>query len=56
MTEYITKKQAVDLLQYYCDEKCSAIIADVEALEPADVVPVVHATTSGEYSEEVYCF
>lgn len=43
MPEYITKEQAIELLHYYNDEKCAAIIADVEELEPADVAPVVHA-------------
>lgn len=42
MNEYITKDQAIELLHYNNDEKCAAIIADVEELEPADVVPVVH--------------
>lgn len=43
MPEYITKDQAIELLHYNSDEKCAAIIADVEELEPADVAPVVHA-------------
>ena len=43
MPEYITKDQTIELLHYYGDEKCSAIIADVEELESADVAPVVHA-------------
>lgn len=38
---YITKEQAIELLHYNSDEKCAAIIADVEELEPADVAPVV---------------
>ena len=41
MTEYITKEQAIELLHYNSDEKCAAIIADVEELESADVVEVV---------------
>ena len=55
MTEYITKAQAIELLHYNSDEKCAAIIADVEELEPADVVEVVRCenckhmrTISGE--------
>lgn len=43
MTEHITKEQAIELLHYNNDEKCAAIIADVEELEPADVAPVVRA-------------
>lgn len=41
MTEYIMKEQVIELLHYNSDEKCAAIIADVEELEPADVVEVV---------------
>ena len=55
MTEYITKEQTIELLHYNNDEKCAAIIADVEELEPADVAPVMHATTSKEYWDEAYC-
>lgn len=41
MPEYITKEQVIELLHYNSDEKCAAIIADVEELEPADVVEAV---------------
>ena len=43
MTEYITKKQAVDLLNYYSDEACASIVEDMERLTAANVAPVAHA-------------
>lgn len=43
MAEYIEREAAIELLHYYTDEACSAIVADMEALPAADVAPVVHA-------------
>ena len=42
MAEYIEREAAIELLHYYADEACSAIVADMEALPAADVAPVVH--------------
>lgn len=40
--EYIEREAAIELLHYYTDEACSAIVADMEALPAADVAPVRH--------------
>lgn len=42
MAEYIEREAAIELLHYYTDEACSAIVADMEAIPAADVAPVVH--------------
>ena len=55
MIEYITKEQAIELLHYNSDEKCTAIIADVEELEPADVAQVVHAKWKHKYWDVYAC-
>lgn len=41
--EYIEREAAIELLRYYADEACSAIVADMEAVPAADVASVVHA-------------
>lgn len=35
--------------------KISSVINMIEGLPAADVAPVVHTTTSGEYWDEAYC-
>lgn len=47
MAEYIEREAAIELLHYYADEACSAIVADMEALPAADVAPVVHGRWIG---------
>lgn len=42
MAEYIKREAAIELLHYYVDETCSAVVSDFEAIPAADVAPVVH--------------
>lgn len=61
MTEYITKNQAIHAMEQVTQPEC--FIEDtrkdfakiIEKLPAADVAPVVHTTTSGEYWDEAYC-
>lgn len=66
MTEYIEKEKVMEIsertLNAFEDEgdKNAAMAVDMLAFEikelpAADVAPVVHATTSGEYWDEAYC-
>lgn len=49
MNEYITRAAAVAVLYYNCDEKCSAVVPDMETIPLEDVAPVVH----GKWNEIV---
>lgn len=42
MSDYITRAAAVAVLHYNCDEKCSAVVSDIENIPSEDVAPVVH--------------
>lgn len=66
MIEYITKPQARDALLYLDDDLgfvpeslrekiLNAWNDEIRRLPSADVAPVVHATTSNGYWDEVYC-
>lgn len=69
MTEYITKEQAIDVIDtafghIYDSDSATVSLIDLQIeiimtieqhTEPADVAPVVHSTTSGEYWDETYC-
>lgn len=51
MSDYITKKQVIDLLYYYEDESCASVVLDAEALIAADVSPVVHSRWVGVWGD-----
>ena len=53
MTEYITKAQALEAV--HGKMWPGEIEAAIKAIPAADVAPVVHTTTSGEYWDEAYC-
>lgn len=53
-TEYITKEQALEIVKRTSGDYATAF-SEIRVIPPADVIPVVHATTSGEYLEEMYC-
>lgn len=61
MEGYITKNQAIHAMEQVTQPEC--FIEDtrkdfariIEELPAADVAPVVHSTTSGEYWDETYC-
>ena len=55
MAEYIEREAAIELLHYYTDEACSAIVADMEALPAADVAPVVHGRWIASHDEFCAC-
>lgn len=66
MTEYIEKEKVMEIsertLNAFEDEgdKNAAMAVDMLAFEikelpAADVAPVIHTTTSGEYWDEIYC-
>ena len=66
MTEYIEKEKVMEILERTLNasedegDKNAAMAVDMLAFEikelpAADVAPVVHATTSGEYWDEAYC-
>ena len=40
MTDYISRKAAIELLHYNADERCSAVVSDFEAIPAADVEQV----------------
>ena len=40
MSDYISRKAAIELLHYNADERCSAVVADFEEIPAADVEPV----------------
>ena len=40
MSDYISRKTAIELLHYNADERCSAVVSDFEAIPAADVEPV----------------
>lgn len=42
MSDHISREAAIELLQYNTDERCSAVVADFEAMPAADVEPVRH--------------
>lgn len=42
MSDYISRAAAVSILHYNCDEKCSAVVPDMENIPSEDVAPVVH--------------
>lgn len=37
MDDYIERKAAIELLHYYADETCSAVVSDFEAIPAADI-------------------
>ena len=59
MAEYIDRDAAIELLHYYADETCSAVVSDFEAIPAADVAPVVHGEWKpnglGGYTYAFYC-
>ena len=55
MAEYIEREAAIELLHYYTDEACSAIVADMEALPAADVAPVRHGQWIASRDEFCVC-
>ncbi|MEE0433889.1 MAG: zinc ribbon domain-containing protein [Peptococcaceae bacterium] len=58
MAEYITKERAKDLIVAASSgnsTRLARMLSKLEDEHPADVVEVVHATTSNEYWDEVYC-
>ncbi len=58
MAEYITKERAKDLIVAASSgnsTRLARMLSKLEDEHPADVVEVVHATTSNEYWNEVYC-
>lgn len=69
MTEYITKEQAINVVNVafghvYDSDSTTVCLVDLQNeiimtieqnTEPADVAPVVHATTTDEWWEEIYC-
>lgn len=60
MTEYITKEQAEliaesALREYIRTGAVETAFEELYSLPDADVEPVVHATTTDEWWEEVYC-
>lgn len=40
MSDYISRKTAIELLHYNADERCSAVVSDFEEIPAADVEPV----------------
>lgn len=42
MSDYISRAAAVSILHYNCDEKCGAVVSDMENIPSEDVAPVVH--------------
>lgn len=44
MARLIDADDVVQLLYFYCDEACSAIVEDIENIPTVDNVPVVHGT------------
>lgn len=66
MTEHIEKEKVMEILERTLNafedegDKNAAMAVDMLAFEikefpAADVAPVVHTTTSGEYWDEAYC-
>lgn len=55
MAEYIDKDDVIQLLYYYCDEVCSAVVADLEQIPSADVAPVKHGKWISDGSKYFCC-
>ena len=58
MVEYITKERAQDLIVTAAQGNSSRLACMLSKLEdepPADVAPVVHATTTDAGWDEIYC-
>ncbi len=53
MSDYISRKTAIELLHYNADERCSAVVSDFEAIPAADVEPVRHGKWNIRLADEM---
>ena len=53
MSDYISRKAAIELLHYNADERCSAVVSDFEAIPAADVEQVRRGKWNIRLADEI---